>query len=90
MRRQLAGPGTNKDSHKPTEAISTGVIYSGNYMDKAAGDNRKNAPGAAVHHAASDAPRSGGGGGGGGGAKFDPHTGEPIPKFDPHTGRQNW
>ena len=24
------------------------------------------------------------------GAKFDPMTGQPIPKFDPMTGRQNW
>ena len=24
------------------------------------------------------------------GAKFDPMTGQPIPKFDPHTGQQNW
>ena len=24
------------------------------------------------------------------GAKFDPHTGQPIPKFDPMTGKQNW
>ena len=23
------------------------------------------------------------------GAKFDPHTGQPIPKFDPMTGKQN-
>jgi hypothetical protein len=25
-----------------------------------------------------------------GGARFDPHTGEAIPKFDPFTGVQNW
>jgi hypothetical protein len=24
------------------------------------------------------------------GAKFDPNTGQPIPKFDPSTGEQNW
>ena len=24
------------------------------------------------------------------GAKFDPNTGQPIPKFDPTTGKQNW
>ena len=24
------------------------------------------------------------------GAKFDPNTGQPIPKFDPETGKQNW
>ena len=22
--------------------------------------------------------------------KFDPETGEPLPKFDPETGQQNW
>ena len=25
-----------------------------------------------------------------GGARFDPNTGEAIPKFDPYTGVQNW
>lgn len=25
-----------------------------------------------------------------GAAKFDPQTGQPIPKFDPQTGKQNW
>jgi hypothetical protein len=24
------------------------------------------------------------------GAKFDPQTGQPLPKFDPMTGHQNW
>ena len=24
------------------------------------------------------------------GAKFNPNTGQPIPKFDPQTGKQNW
>ena len=24
------------------------------------------------------------------GARFDPNTGQPIPKFDPTTGKQNW
>jgi len=24
------------------------------------------------------------------GTKFNPNTGEPIPKFDPYNGRQNW
>ena len=28
--------------------------------------------------------------GGAWGAKFDAHTGQPIPKFDPMTGKQNW
>ena len=28
--------------------------------------------------------------GGAWGARFDPNTGQPIPKFDPMTGKQNW
>ncbi|KAL6076110.1 SH3 domain-containing protein [Balamuthia mandrillaris] len=104
MRRQLAGPGTNKTPVTKTPAIDPAVASAGSYMSKAQNDMAKNSTGSTqstpgwatnVSRPVNAAPSSSSSAGGGGqtfpfGTKFNPNTGEPIPKFDPHTGRQNW
>lgn len=91
-----------KTGEADRKAVSTG----GSYMDKAKADTQRNygdkpnSPGWSTTNSGNAGntssayqKKSGGSTTGSGfpfGTKFNPNTGEAIPKFDPHNGKQNW